>query len=166
MDNWSLGDGGEGTIFGGWARMSRVKVLKDHPLSRVWIDGGWLYKWQPKFLTENEIWCLEKIYLSRFVPYAERVELEIIRMEFIEDEAPTNGKLLLKHTDIALQALAICGIRHGDLTRPNVLVKDNRPILLDFSESRLVTDPRPDKRPGSDKFWLKCTVQEILIGNS
>jgi RIO-like serine/threonine protein kinase len=143
-----------------------VKVIKDHPLSRLWLDGGFVYKWQPKFLAENEIWCLEAVSMSGFAPIAERVELEIIRMEFVKDEAPTNPKLLLDNVDRALKALAICGIRHGDLTRPNVLIRDNRPVLLDFAESRLTTDPRPDKRPGGDVFWLKCTVQEILIGNS
>jgi hypothetical protein len=143
-----------------------AKILKDHPLSRIWIGDDYLYKWQPKFLTENEIWCLEVLCFSGFVPYAERVGLEIIRMEFIEDEAPIDTELFLRNVDGALGALNSYGIRHGDLTRPNVLVKDNRPILLDFAESRLVTDPRPDKRPGGDQFWLKCTAQEILIESS
>lgn len=143
-----------------------AKMVKDHPCSRVWLYGTHIYKWQPKHLTENEIWCLEAMAMSNFVPIAERVELEIIRMEFITDENASNAKLLLNNVEHALRWLALCGIRHGDLTRPNVLVKDNRPILLDFSESRLVTDPRPDKRPGGDGFWLRCTIQGILIENS
>lgn len=142
------------------------KLLKDHPCSRVWLYGDHIYKWQPKFLTENEIWCLEAMLYSGFVSIAERVDLEVIRMEFITDENPKNAKLLLNNVERVLKALILCGIRHGDLTRPNVLIRDNRPILLDFSESRLVTDPRPDKRPGGDRFWLKCTVQGILIENS
>jgi RIO-like serine/threonine protein kinase len=143
-----------------------AKVLKDHPLSRIWIGDDYLYKWQPKFLTENEIWCLEELYYSGYVPYAERVELEVIRMEIIRDEAPTNAVLFVEYCASVLRTLKYNGIRHGDLTRPNVLVRDNRPILLDFAESRLVTDPRPDKRAGGDRFWLKCTIQEILIENS
>lgn len=143
-----------------------AKILKEHPLSRVWLFGDFIYKWQPKFLTENEIWCLQEMYYSGFVPYAERIELEVIGMYFIKDEVASDGSLLLENTDRALDALAVCGIRHGDLTRPNVLVRDNRPILLDFAESRLITDPRPDKRPEGDRFWLKCTIQEILLENS
>lgn len=145
---------------------SGAKLLKDHPLSRVSLLDGHIYKWQPLHLTQNEIWCLEEMFYSGFVPYAERVALEIIRMEFIEDEPPTDAALFLRNVDSALRALAVCGIRHGDLTRPNVLVRDNLPILLDFSESRLVTDPRPDKRLGGDSFWLKCTIQGILIESS
>jgi hypothetical protein len=111
-----------------------AKVLKDHPLSRIWIGDDWgLYKWQPKHLTENEIWCLQEMFYSGFVPYAERVALEIIRMQFIEDRPPTNGSLLLENADRALYALLICGIRHGDLTRPNVLVRDIQEILLESS---------------------------------
>ena len=143
-----------------------AKILKDHPLSRVWLYDGHIYKWQPLHLTQNEIWCLEEMYFSAFVPYAERVDLEIIRMEFIRDEAPTNSTLLLENVGSALRALAVCGIRHGDLTRPNVLIRNNLPILLDFSESRLMTDPRPDKRPEGDDYWLKRTIQEILVENT
>ncbi len=144
------------------------KVIKDHPCSKLWTledDPGYIYKWQPKFLTENELWCLEKMSLS-FVPFVERCDLEVLKLEFIEDETPTNVRLLLSHTARALEALGAHGIRHGDLTRPNVLIRDNTPILLDFAESRLTTDPRPDKRPEGDEYWLNRTVREIIYGGS
>jgi RIO-like serine/threonine protein kinase len=143
-----------------------MKIIKEHPCSKVWEDQGSIYKWQPKFLTENEIWCLEKMLPTGFVPKAERVELEIIRMEIIKDETPTDAHLLMQRTKGALVALERCGIRHGDLTRPNVLIKDNSPVLIDFSESRLATDPRPDKRPEGDRYWLARTIQEIFNGRS
>ncbi len=142
-----------------------MKMIKDFPCSRVWVgDDGNIYKWQPKFLTENEIWCLETLVHSGFVPKAERFELEIIRMGFIKDEAPTDTKILLWNVDNVLETLTLWGIRHGDLTRPNVLIRDNKPILLDFSESRLTSDPRPDKRPEGDRYWLTRTIQEIING--
>lgn len=150
-----------------WATLppDKIRIIKDHSLSRVWIgDDGNLYKWQPKFLTENEIWCLETLFHTGFVPYAERFELEIIRMDFIRDEAPTDIKILLWNANNVLESLALWEIRHGDLTRPNVLIRDNKPVLLDFSESRLANDPRPDKRPGGDEYWLNRTIQEIING--
>lgn len=143
-----------------------AKVIKDHPLSKVWWLRGYIYKWQPLHLTQNEIWCLETMYPSGFVPVAKREALEIIRMEFVKDEAPTNSTLLLENTQRALCSLLDCGIRHGDLTRPNILVRNNRPILLDFSESRLMTDPRPDKRPEGDSYWLNLTMEEIIDKNT
>jgi RIO-like serine/threonine protein kinase len=139
-----------------------LKIIKDYPCSKVWLDGGHIYKWQPKFLTENEFWCLKKMASSGFVPDAKRVDLEIIKMEFIEHECPTDAELLFKNVEQALSALACHGIRHGDLTSPNVLIRQNKPILLDFSESRLVIDPRADKRLEGDRYWLNHTVWETL----
>lgn len=139
-------------------------LIKDHPCSKVWLDGGYIYKWQPKFLTENELWCLEVMANTGFVPAVERVKLEVIRMEFVKDESPTKLMVLSQSIDSALKALDNCGIRHGDLTRPNVLIRNNRPVLLDFSESRLMADPRPDKRPEGDDYWLRRTIQEIIDG--
>ena len=139
-------------------------IIKDHPCSKVWLDGGYIYKWQPKFLSQNELWCLETMFNTGFVPFAERVELEVIRMEIIKDEPPTDVKLLRRNIISVLIALDTYGIRHGDLTRPNVLIRNSCPVLLDFSESRLMADPRPDKRPEGDDYWLRRTIQEIIDG--
>ena len=140
------------------------EVIKDHPCSKLWREGDYIYKWQPKFLTENELWCFAEMYTSGFVPSVERVELEVIKMEFIEGEDPTNWKELLENANNVLYALRAVGIRHGDLTRPNVLVKYNQPFLIDFAESRLTSDPRPDKRPEGDRYWLIRTIRDIYNG--
>lgn len=144
-----------------------MKVIKDYPCSKVWIgDDNCVYKWQPKFLTENEFWCLQKMYPSGFVPKVERFELEVIKMEFVKTETPTDVELLDRNAELALNALIFSGIRHGDLTKPNILIRNNTPILLDFSESRLNSDPRPDKRPEGDAYWLRYTVQGFIDENS
>ena len=141
------------------------KIIKDHPCSKLWTledDPGFIYKWQPKFLTENEIWCLEKMFSYGFAPYVERHDFEIIKMDFIQSHPVTDIRLLFKMTASALDALSACGIRHGDLARPNVIVHGNSPILIDFAESRLACDPRRDKRPEGDKYWLNRTIKEII----
>ena len=142
------------------------KVIKDHPCSKLWLEDGYVYKWQPKHLTENEIWCLEKMHSSDFVPYAERVELEVIKMEFVEEDEIFDVALLQDFVAGCLNTLMFCGIRHGDLTRPNILIRDNKPIIIDFAESRLMTDPRPDKRPEGDEYWLRRTIEEIINGRA
>ncbi len=98
------------------------------------------------------------------MPVVERVELEVIRTTFIEDEPPTNIEQLLRNVVNVLDVLSEVGIRHGDLTRPNILISRNKPILLDFAESRLTSDPRPDKRPEGDRYWLTRTIKEIVDG--
>lgn len=142
------------------------EVIKDHPCSKLWKEGGYIYKWQPKFLTENELWCLEEMFRFGFTPYVERVELEVIRTEFIKDEIPTDVISLIRNVAFVLTALENCGIRHGDLTRPNVLIKENKPIIIDFAESRLTADPRSDKRPEGDEYWLRRTIEEIINGSA
>jgi len=139
-------------------------LLSDNGVSRVWRDGKWVIKRQPKYLTENEIWCLQKLYPTGFVPYAERVGIEELRIEYIENERVTDARVFMRYYQPVLNALCRAGIRHGDLTKYAVLVQDNKPILIDFAESRLWNDPRPDKRPEGDAYWLKKTM-EALCGD-
>lgn len=137
-----------------------MTIIKDHPLSRLWQDGDWMYKWQPKFLTENEIWCLLRLYPSGYVPLAQRLGPEVIRLELIHGTLVTDPAAFMAHLKPALDALREAGIRHGDLTPPNVLVRNNRPLLIDFAESRLWDDPRADKRNDHDDlFYLKRTME-------
>ncbi len=158
---------GAGADQGGGAGggMKMKTLIKDYPLSKVWVgDDGYIYKWQPESMAENEFRCLKRLFPAGCVPYVERHEAEVLKMGFIQDEAPTNIPLLLQNTDFVLGKLLEAEIRHGDLTRPNVLVRDNMPILLDFSESRLPGDLRTDKRPEGDDYWLRKTIEEIIDG--
>ncbi len=52
-------------------------------------------------------------------------------------------------------------IRHGDLTTQAIIVRDQVPHMIDFAESRLGNDPRPDKRPEGDAYWLDRTFMEL-----
>jgi len=42
-------------------------LLSDNGVSRVWRDGEWIIKRQPKYLTENEIWCLQKLHPTGYI---------------------------------------------------------------------------------------------------
>lgn len=138
-----------------------MEYLTDNGVSRVWREGQWAYKHQLKFLTTNEIWCLKTLYPSGFVPLAEQVDDETIRLEWIESEPVTDPDKFMLFYEPVLSALLGAGIRHGDLTKYAVLVVKNKPILIDFAESRLILDPRPDKRYGGDNYWLKRTMEAI-----
>jgi len=69
----------------------------------------------------------------------------------------------MMHQIGVLTALIEAGVRHGDLTHYAVIVKDNKPFLIDFAESRLMGDPRPDKRPEGDRYWLHKTLLRICL---
>ncbi len=47
------------------------------------------------------------------------------------------------------------GVRHGDLTSVNLVIRDNKPLAVDWQESHLLTEPAPPKQPWSDS-WLLC----------
>lgn len=112
-------------------------------------------------LCDNEVWCYKELSESGYVPKCERVDIETIRTEYIESEKVTDKASFMEHYEKILQVLKWAGIRHGDLTPQSVSVKDNKPILIDFAESRLLNDPRPDKRPEGDAFWLKRTMETL-----
>jgi hypothetical protein len=135
--------------------------------SRVWVrepSDGWVYKEQRKTLCDNEQWCLE--HMTDYVPAVERVGVEIIRTSDLgPTQSVTNPELYLSHTRDVLRTLRQAGIRHGDLTEQSVLCRENRPWLVDFAESRLVGDPRPDKRPEGDVHWLHKTMRQQAVRN-
>lgn len=53
------------------------------------------------------------------------------------------------------------GIRHGDLTGRNIIVRGDRPIAIDFLQSRFRNAPGPDKRQLSDSYWLWSFVASV-----
>lgn len=142
----------------------RQLQLNRHIRSSVRLEGGWVYKQQPKFLCDNELWCLDAMWPSGYVPAAERFDVEIIRLQFIERQPVTDRASWMAHLELVLEALKMAGIRHGDLAQYSVIPHGNRPMLVDFAESRLWDDPRPDKRPEGDAYWLRKTLEYYAPG--
>ena len=136
--------------------MKYIKNTEIH--STVWREGDFIFKRQPKFLTDNEWYALDLLSSTHIVPVAERIDDELIKLEFVEADAfPPDD--LMKWFPVILTTLESYKLRHGDLTRPHILFRNKILILLDFSESRYIYDPRPDKRPEGDKHWLRDTLE-------
>jgi len=133
--------------------------------SETWKDGAWVYKRQIKTLCDNEVWCLTRMSKHGYAPKVERVETDVIRTEYIQPEKVTNYSEFLWHLPIVLHLLEKEGIRHGDLDMYGVIPHGNKPYLVDFAESRLTCDPRPDKRGEGDAYWLKQTMEWMALGN-
>lgn len=139
--------------------------ISDNGISKVWREGDYAFKQQPAFLTTNEIYCLKRMFPSGYVPVAKRIDKDLIRLEWIEDQEITDYDLLWYHLNKLVLALEKAQIRHGDATAKNVLVNKNKPWLIDFAESRLACDPRRDKRPYSDMYWLRKSFEQYGIGS-
>jgi len=142
-----------------------MSLITDNGISRVWREDGWIWKRQPKYMTDNEIYALLSLKDSGYVPYAEQVDIELIRMQDLGEGQPvTNREAFMAHEYLVLAALQRAGIRHGDLTKYAVIVRGNKPYLIDFGESRMWDDPRPDKRREGDAYWLHRTMEELCQG--
>ena len=142
--------------------MKEISVRKMN--SNVTVVGNHtVFKRQPKYLTDNEIFALKALEGSGYVPLATQEGNEVIRMEYLgRSEEVDDQKEFLSHYRLILKALANANIRHGDLTRYALIIKNNRPIMIDFGESRYFTDPRPDKRRGGDAYWLAKTMANLV----
>jgi len=141
--------------------------LSFNGIARVWRgNNGYVYKRSIPFLINNEIYLLEIMKDSGYVPrFVTRYDKYTIRMEDIgRTERVTNKIIFSAHMYELRNILMGRGIRHGDLTRYAVVVKKNKPFLIDFSESRLSNDPRPDKRVEGDKYWIERTIDELTEG--
>ena len=50
------------------------------------------------------------------------------------------------------------GLRHGDLTEPNLVFRNDRPTLLDWQESHPLAEKGPQKQPWTDSFMAMRDV--------
>lgn len=75
--------------------------------------------------------------------------LERIRGSYVADVQWSEMDFFWGCIDL-LRALQGAGIKHGDLTAKNLVVRDNRPLAIDFQEAVFVKDAIETKRPESD----------------
>lgn len=136
--------------------------LSGNSVSRVWREGDLISKRQPKHLADNEFYALTHFKLAGLVPRViRRVGDETIQMRFVESEPVTDSPLFLSWYWEILDRFKLAKLRHGDPTEPHVLVCDNRPVIIDWAESRTWDDPRPDKRREGDAYWLRKTMEAL-----
>jgi RIO-like serine/threonine protein kinase len=136
--------------------------LSGNAVSKVWTDGRYHWKEQPKHLCDNEWYALNLLRDTGFVPDATRVNHETIQMESITNEPITNPDLFRTNCEVFLAVIADKRLRHGDLTPPHVFVVKNSPVVIDWGESRYGDDPRPDKRREGDRHWMVETVEALI----
>ena len=159
-----------------WLDLVDSDELKDISLRQLLSDNGisivilghdhHIYKRSIPFLIENELWCLQELYDSGFVPYAERYDKYTIRMEYLgKSQLITDKEKFLGYRIPLITALEEVEIYHGDITKYAIIVKDNKPYIIDFAESRIREDPRPAKRPGGDEYMIWKTFEELCNGS-
>jgi len=146
------------------------RLLKANTYVSVILGGnGWVYKVHvDPMVAWNEHIMLCRMYYSGYVPNSEIVEdTTMLAVQYLGDQVESWGKItdrdgFMKHLPLVLDELKRAGVRHGDLTRQAIVVVENKPMLIDFAESRIWNDPMSDKRMEGDAYWLKRTMEELV----
>lgn len=140
-----------------------MNFIKDTGYSQVWEEDGYIYKRQPKYLTDNEVHALTLMVPDGWVPEFQRVELEVIRMQKLVNVPLTNPGVFRRRCLLLLDDMKKSRLRHGDLTRPHLFhTERDWPMVIDWGESRVWGDTRPDKRPEGDLYWMQTSCEEII----
>ena len=155
--------------------LESLEVLAQSDYATVWRGkDGWVYKRSSLEFFINEYLMLRLLENSGYVPRVEMVEIGLLAIEDLGDQlaswsSVTDRDEFMFHALRVLSALRRAGIRHGDLTEYAIIVQENRPMLIDFAESRRMHDSRPDKRPEGDEYWLNKSMEKICkmsgVGN-
>jgi RIO-like serine/threonine protein kinase len=145
--------------------LKRQTISRRDRRSTVWIEGGRVFKSQPKYLTDNEYFWLTAMENSGYVPInVVREDIELISMELVVTGGVTDPDAFMSHYRPVLEAMSGAGgvgVRHGDLTKYAVLVRDNKPVIIDWAEARIKMSPIESKRPEGDWYWLQKTMRQL-----
>lgn len=111
----------------------------------------------------NEATMLRELSGTGFAPeLLEEGEDYIIEEDLGSSQPVTNKQAFLHNAALLLFTLWRHGIQHGDLTSSNVIVKENKPIAIDFLESHFSYEGIAAKRKLSDRHYLWQFVAAIL----
>lgn len=139
-------------------------LLSDNGISVVYrANDGYIYKHSIPYLINNEYAFLWALRSSGFVPQCEHHDKYTLKIEDLGESEPVVYKqVFMESCQRFFRALKTLDIRHGDLTRPHIIVKNNAPKMIDWAEARWGCDLAEDKRPEGDEYWLRKTMEQIL----
>jgi hypothetical protein len=136
-----------------------AELLSDNGISMVYC-GGEIYKRTIPYFINNEFVFLKLMH--KYAPRCERHDKYTLRIRDLgKSDGITDTAKFVRSCNRFLGELFAQGVRHGDLTKPHVIVKDNEIKVIDWAESRLAGDLALDKRPDGDRYWLNKTMKEI-----
>lgn len=92
----------------------------------------------------------------------ERTESQLVLEDLGDGEEIKLGANFVTSSILLLNELKANGIRHGDLTSRNVIVRNNSPVAIDFSQATFVDEGGPYKRPKPDAYYFWQAVIGLL----
>ena len=110
----------------------------------------------------NEARFLAVLASTPFVPRLRSVTEDRLILEDVVEAQPVQDEAaFLRACIMLLCEFRANGVRHGDLTARNLIVRGDRPVALDFGESRFVSEGGPHKRPKPDAYYFWQAINEI-----
>lgn len=113
-------------------------------------------------MMEQAFKYLESLAPYGFVPLPIDYTNGVLITEFIEEQLPTeleDRRELIINSARVLRTLRLLGIKHGDLTRPNIIVSNTKPYIIDWFESSPMGEDK--KRPEPDAYHFLRAIKEI-----
>lgn len=83
----------------------------------------------------------------------------IVQVDLGESEPITDGEAFRRSMMLALAHTRARGLRHGDFTGSNIIIRENRVWLIDWQESHRIGEPAPQKQPTSDASLVMKTIE-------
>ncbi len=84
----------------------------------------------------------------------------IVQQDLGITERVTDPELFRRNCVRMLATIRAKGLRHGDLTASNIIVRDNHPYAIDWQESHDLDAEAPQKSPYSDSWLLMRALSE------
>lgn len=114
----------------------------------------------------NEARMLTHMQASCFTPVPHMIQEDerctALTEEYLGESEPVTDEVIFRREcALLLLMLRDYGVIHGDLTSKNIIVRNNRPMVVDWHQSRLINDPGPDKRPEGDAYHLWRAAAEL-----
>ncbi len=110
-------------------------------------------------LLANEARWLHHLGESGFTPRLLMDEPgQIVMQDLGESQEVSNLNDFRRNSIFLLNTLRHFGVKHGDLTAPNIIIKDDCPMAIDWGEAVELGGTLPSKRPEPDATHLWAVV--------
>ena len=110
-------------------------------------------------LLANEARYLRQLNDSGFTPRLLMDEPgRIVMRDLGESQEVNDLHNFRRNAILLLNTLRFYGVKHGDLTAPNIIIKDDTPMAIDWGEAVELGGTLPSKRPEPDATHLWAVV--------
>lgn len=82
----------------------------------------------------------------------------IVQTDVGKTEPMQDGEAFRRNCVLFLHEIRRRNVRHGDLTGPNVIIRDDWPWVIDWQEAHFIGQKAPQKSPFSDSYLMWKTV--------